>query len=188
MREAAPIPRADAWYAHLPEEARWRLFDKYQQGLPWYAVAELAEREHGVKCSRSSFYRFREWMLRQFSAHRLSEAALARAEAERLAEAGGMRGTIADAFVAMANEAALVSGNAAAGKDWVDMAAKLIAAAQKDREIELRAEAQRLDREKFEAAEQRLAAVQEAVKTVKSSGNGLSEESLRKIEEAAGLL
>lgn len=99
-----------------------------------------------------------------------------------------MRGTIADAFVAMANEAALVSGNAAAGKDWVDMAAKLIAAAQKDREIELRAEAQRLDREKFEAAEKRLAAVQEAVKTVKSSGNGLSEESLRKIEEAAGLL
>lgn len=49
-------------------------------------------------------------------------------------------------------------------------------------------DALRLAREKFEAAERRLATVQDAVKTAKANGGGLTDETLRKIEEAAGLL
>ena len=58
----------------------------------------------------------------------------------------------------------------------------------KDRAQQTKDETLRLAREKFEAAEKRLAAVQDAVKSAKASGGGLSEETLRKIEEAAGLL
>ena len=58
----------------------------------------------------------------------------------------------------------------------------------KDRAQQTKDETLRLAREKFEAAEKRLAAVQDAVKSAKTSGGGLSEETLRKIEEAAGLL
>ena len=46
----------------------------------------------------------------------------------------------------------------------------------------------KLAREKFEAAERRLQAVQDAVKNAKSNKGGLTEETLKRIEEAAGLL
>lgn len=66
---------------------------------------------------------------------------------------------------------------------------------QKQRELDLKARAQqtkdeqlKLAREKFEAAERRLQAVQDAVKSAKSSKGGLTEETLKRIEEAAGLL
>ena len=65
---------------------------------------------------------------------------------------------------------------------------------QKAEGINLKAAAQatkddqlKLAREKFEAAEKRLNAVAEAVKTAKAKG-GLTEETLKRIEEAAGLL
>ena len=65
---------------------------------------------------------------------------------------------------------------------------------QKAADLDLRAQAQKtreadlaLAREKFEAAERRLAAVKDAVATAKTKG-GLTEETLKKIEEAAGLL
>ena len=71
------------------------------------------------------------------------------------------RKDVADAFMAMGAELALRTGDASEAVAWVKMSAQLVAAAQKDREIELRAEAQRLDREKFEAAEKRLAQMAE---------------------------
>ena len=55
------------------------------------------------------------------------------------------------------------------------------------RRLQLETERQRLDREKFEASERRLEAVKDAVATAKTKG-GLTEETLKKIEEAAGLL
>lgn len=162
MDETTARPRPDAWYAQLSEQERWECYEKAVR-LGATAVIPWVEKTHGITVSRSAFYRFLDWMRPQLSAHRLEQAVLARTEAERLAKAGGMKKTIAEAFVAMANEAALGTGDAAAGKDWVDMAAKLIAAAQKDREIDLRAEAQRLDREKFEAAQKREEAAKAAL-------------------------
>lgn len=97
----------------------------------------------------------------QQSAHRLEQAVIAREEAKGLAEAAGAKKEIADAFMAMGSEIALRTGDASAASDWIKMAAQLVAAAQKDREIDLRAEAQKLDREKFEAAEKRLAQMAE---------------------------
>ena len=59
---------------------------------------------------------------------------------------------------------------------------KLKAAAQGTKDETLK-----LAREKFEAAEKRLKAVKDAVNSAKSKG-GLTKETLRQIEEAAGLL
>ena len=63
------------------------------------------------------------------------------------------------------------------------MASQLLAAAQKDREIELRAEAQRLDREKFEAAQRREDAAKAAVKDEKLS----EEERMARLREIYGI-
>ena len=58
----------------------------------------------------------------------------------------------------------------------------------KQQRLAQQSEAQRLAREKFEAAEARLKAVQDAVSDARDNEGGLSDEALRKIEQAAGLL
>ena len=120
---------------------------------------------------------------------------LARQEAQGLAKAAGAKQDVADAFMAMGAEVALRSGDAADASAWIKMAASLLDAARKDAELRLREEAQKtaagqlaLAREKFEAAEKRLAAVREACEGAKAAPGGLTPETLRKIEEAAGLL
>ena len=160
MDETTAKPRIDAWYSALSETERWAIYEKALH-LPFPAVAEWVEKKHGIVVSRSGYYRFIDWMRPQQSAYRLEQAVIAREEARGLAEAAGAKKEIADAFMAMGAEIALRTGSAEAACDWIKMSSQLIAAAQKDREIELRAEAQKLDREKFEAAEKRLAQMAE---------------------------
>ena len=63
------------------------------------------------------------------------------------------------------------------------MAAQLVAAAQKDRDLDLRAEAQKLDREKFEAAQRREDEAKAAVKDEKLS----EEEKMARLREIYGI-
>ncbi len=182
MDETAPRPRPDAWYAPLAEAERWSVYEKALH-LPFPAVAAFVEKQHGITVSRSAFYRFLDWMRPQQSAHRLEQAVIAREEAKGLAEAEGAKKEIADAFMAMGSEIALRTGSAEDAADWIKMAAQLVAAAQKDREIELRAEAQRLDREKFEAAQRREDAAKAAVKDEKLS----EEEKMARLREIYGI-
>ena len=182
MDETAARPRPDAWYAPLSETERWAVYEKALH-LPFPAVAAFVEKQHGISVSRSGFYRFLDWMRPQQSAHRLEQAVIAREEARGLAEAAGAKKEIADAFMAMGSEIALRTGSAEAAADWIKMAAQLVAAAQKDREIELRAEAQKLDREKFEAAQRREDAAKAAVKDEKLS----EEEKMARLREIYGI-
>ena len=182
MDETTAKPRPDAWYAPLSETERWAVYEKALH-LPFPAVAAFVEKQHGISVSRSAFYRFLDWMRPQQSAHRLEQAVIAREEARGLAEAAGAKKEIADAFMAMGSEIALRTGSAEAAADWIKMAAQLVAAAQKDREIELRAEAQKLDREKFEAAERREDAAKAAVKDEKLS----EEEKMARLREIYGI-
>lgn len=182
MDETAPRPRPDAWYAPLTEAERWSVYEKALH-LPFPAVAAFVEKQHGISVSRSAFYRFLDWMRPQQSAHRLEQAVIAREEAKGLAEAAGAKKEIADAFMAMGSEIALRTGSAEAACDWIKMSSQLLAAAQKDREIELRAEAQRLDREKFEAAQRREDAAKAAVKDEKLS----EEEKMARLREIYGI-
>ena len=174
--------RTDAWWAPLDEEARWEVYAKLCV-LPWQGVSKWLRETRGLEASRSGLYRFASWMRPQQSARRLEQAVVARDEARGLAKAAGARKDVADAFMAMASELALRTGDAKEAMAWVKMSSQLLQAAQKDREIELRAEAQRLDREKFEAAERRESAAKAAVKDEKIS----DEERMARLREIYGI-
>ena len=187
--------RTDSWAANLTEEQSWALYYK-ARGLRWNEAADWAVKEFGVDApSRTAFYAWLAHMRVMESAHRLEQAAAAAAEAAALAKTKTSDEAQIAAYKAMATELALRTGSAKEAEKFIQMAATLADKRLKAAELKLKDRAQqtkdetlRLAREKFEAAEKRLAAVQDAVKSAKASGGGLSEETLRKIEEAAGLL
>ena len=168
--KAAKKPRCDAWDAPLTEAQRWSAYEKGRR-LPWHAVAEWAAREFDLPepPGRTAWFEFCRRMRRGEGAHRLEQAVLARAEAERLAGEAGAAADVAAAFVAMGNEAALRTGSAEDAVAWIRMAKDLLDAAQKDRALALKAESQKLDREKFEAAQRREDAAKETIADAKLS-------------------
>lgn len=186
--------RTDAWWASLPEEECWEIFEK-RRNHPWHAVVKWLAAEKGLEVSRRGLERFEAWMRPQVAGRRMALSVLARDEARELATAVGAGTDVAKAFIAMGTEVGLRTENPEAASAWIKMAASLLEAARKDAELRLREEAQKtaagqlaLAREKFEAAEKRLAAVREACEGAKAAPGGLTPETLRKIEEAAGLL
>ena len=187
--------RTDSWAANLTEEQAWALYYK-ARGLRWNEAADWAVKEFGVDApSRTAFYAWLGRMRREESAHRLEQAATAAAEAAALSKAQAKDEAFIGACKAMAAELALRTGSAKEALRFVQMAGALADRKQKAEELSLKARAQstkdeqlKLAREKFMAAERRLAAVQEAVKSAKSSSGGLTPETLKQIEEAAGLL
>ena len=187
--------RTDSWAANLTEEQAWALYYK-ARGLRWNEAADWAVKEYGVDApSRTAFYAWLGRMRREESAHRLEQAATAAAEAAALSKAQAKDEAFIGACKAMAAELALRTGSAKEALRFVQMAGALADRKQKAEELSLKARAQstkdeqlKLAREKFMAAERRLAAVQEAVKSAKSSSGGLTPETLKQIEEAAGLL
>lgn len=186
--------RIDSWAAKLDEEQAWRLYYKAKT-CHWCDAAQWAVKEFGLdrQPSRSAFYAWRDMMHLDEHDHRMHEAAKAAAEAAALGGKVTRDDSLIAALKALATEAAL--------RTDAETAAKLIQSAMaikdrliKDDELKLKTEAQqlsaeqlRLAREKFEAAEKRLNAVQDAVAAARNKG-GLTEETLKKIEEAAGLL
>ena len=187
--------RTDSWASSLTEEQSWQLYYK-SRALRWNEAADWAVKEYGVEApSRTAFYAWLAHMRVMESAHRLEQAATAAAEAAALAKKTANDDALIGAYKAMAAELALRTGSAKEAEKFIQMAATLADKRLKAAELKLKDRAQqtkdetlRLAREKFEAAERRLAAVQDAVKSAKASGGGLTPETLKKIEEAAGLL
>jgi len=204
---------ANAWGEDLPEETRRQLYaytkpltEEEREGRapsrPWLRdfdrdVLPYLSLQGIVAPSRAGWYRFLQRMRIaeaegvKFSveaAKRIAEGVVAANVDARLA---------ADYLTAKALDAATASDAASqkAAAILAAGAAKFHAAALAEEKLKLDAARQRtadeqlkLAREKFEAAEKRLAAVQAAVKSAKASGGGLTPETLKKIEEAAGLL
>ena len=200
--------RKDAWGESLPEDVRWQLYAYTKppaegEDRPWLRdfhadVLPYLSQQGIVAPSQAGWYRF---------LGRMREAAAAKAiigveTSKRIAE--GLTAAKIDPRLAADMLTALSVDEAAKPPDernekvmqiFASAAALFTASAQRARELELKQAAQatrdeqlRLAREKFEAAERRLATVQDAVKTAKANGGGLTDETLRKIEEAAGLL
>ncbi len=191
---SATKPRIDAWDAALTDAQRWSVYDKLRT-LPWYKVAQWASAEFGLASepSRAAMYRFADRMRGQESARRIERALAARDEAGALVAARSDDAETIAAYKALAQDLAL-DGHAEEAMLYTRMALDIAAQATKAREIQLKAAAQqtkdaqlKLAREKFEAAEARLQAVRDALSDVKSEG-GLTEETLKRIEQAAGLL
>ena len=180
--------RTDSWAASLTEEQSWQLYYK-SRALRWNEAAEWAVKEFGVdQPSRTAFYAWLGRMRGEESAHRLEQAATAAAEAAALAKTQARDDALVGAFKAMAAELALRTGSAGEAGKFMRMALDITDRQMRRRDLGQKDEQLKLAREKFEAAERRLAAVQDAVKSAKTSGGGLTPETLRKIEEAAGLL
>lgn len=188
--------RIDSWAAKLAEneEHEWKLFDKAKR-CQWQEAAAWAVKEFDLPRmpSRSSFYDWLKIMRSREHEHRMSEAAIASAEAAALGKTVTKDEALIAAFKSLATTAAMKT-DAKTATSFIRSAMAIKDRLQKAEEIDLKEKAQatkddqlRLAREKFEAAEKRLNAVADAVKTAKSKG-GLTKETLKKIEEAAGLL
>ena len=156
--------RSDSWAATLEEEQRWALYYK-ARGLKWNEAAAWAVKEYGIESpSRSAFYRFLDAMRSQESAHRLEQAKTAALEAAALAKGVALSDAeTEEAYKRMAVELALRTGSAKEAQRFIEMATSLADRRLKQRAQETKDEALKLAREKFEAAEKRLAAVQGAV-------------------------
>ena len=191
---AKPRP---AWDAALTEEQRWRCYDKFVQfRSKWWEVAAWVAEEFGITGpSRSGLYRFADRMRASESAHRIEQAVIARAEIGRLAADASQRDPeLAAAYETLAADAALRLGDASRALQFTRMA---MAIADKRATIEgldikrraqdTKEEAMRLAREKFEAAEARLAATRSAIEALNKTG-ALTAEARAEIEKAMGML
>ena len=163
--------RTDSWAASLTEDQAWALYAKARR-CDWHEAASWAVKEFGLErmpC-RSGFYKWLDYMRGEESAHRLVQAATAAAEAAALAKTQAKDDALIGAYKAMAAELALRTGSAKEAEKFVQMAGAIADRRLRAEELRLKAAAQetkdeqlRLAREKFEAAEKRLSAVQGAV-------------------------
>jgi hypothetical protein len=188
--------RTDSWASSLSEEQSWALYSKARR-CQWQEAAAWAVKEFGLEKgpSRTAFYAWMTAMREEEHEHRMGQAAIAAAEAAALGGRCTKDEALIQAFKALATDVALTTGDAKSASAFVNSAMAIKDRLQKEQELALKSAAQstkdeqlKLAREKFEAAEKRLKAVQNAVKSAKATGGGLSEETLKKIEEAAGLL
>mgnify|MGYP003585960881 FL=1 len=187
-------PRSDAWDADLSDAQRWQAYDQFRRSA-WYEVAEWVKTEFSLKRApgRNALYRWAKRMREDESAHRIEQAVQARDEIGALANTAAADADLVDAYKSLAADLAL-KGNAADAVKYTVMAMEIGNATRKAAELELKRRAQetkdetlKLSREKFEAAEQRIAATRKAVERLNQTG-GLTEEARREIEKAMGML
>ena len=154
--------RNDAWDTPLTEAQRWEAYER-SKGVPWPTFAAWLAEEYGLRVGKTAIYEWMAFMRRQEGAHRLERAIAARQELKGLADYAALDARTADAYLALANDATL-SGYPDRAAKIVEMAVKINAASL--RLAEQRQQAERLDlqrqelalkRERFEAAEKRLA-------------------------------
>ena len=177
--------RADSWAAPLSAAQMWAIYDFHYNpdggaAGKWDVTCDWAEKEFELprKPGREAFYKWLRAMRELAPAHRRE----VRETADEIAAEGAKSLTVSDdqiiSFVkSRALDAATVAKNPQEAERFLRMADSLIRAGQKDAELnrrrqglELKAAAQqtkdeqlKLAREKFEAAERRLSAVQGAV-------------------------
>ena len=189
--------RADSWAAEVPEEELAKLYSMARRGAQWFEVVKAANDELGldVHPSRSAYYRWMDWMREQDSERRLAQARIAALEADQLAKGVGLNDdTAIMAYKSLAAEMALKTGNAKEAGHFMRMATDLIDRQLHAKEIDLKSqdlarkeEELKIALKKLEMLEKKEAAVKDAV-TAARTGGGLTEETLKRIEEAAGLL
>lgn len=185
VRVSTRGPRRDAWYAGLSDDDCWGIYDASRE-MRWTEIASMLADRFGKAPAKSAWYRFESWMRGRAQAHRVEMAARARLEAQGLAGEAGTASESAKAFLALATEIAMRTGNAEDAEAWTAQASKLFASAQRDTELRLRADAQALNRQKFEAQERRLRAIEDAA--TERPGEQMSpEERIAKIRAIFGI-
>lgn len=189
--------RSDSWYACIDEQQLWQLYSIAQRGAKWFEVAKVAKEEMGldVNPSRSGYYRWLDFMREQESERRLASARIAALEADDIAKGVGLKDEIAiKAYKSLAAEVSLKTGDPKKGGQFLRMAMDLVDRQLHAAEVELKTkdlarkdEELKIAQKKLEMLEAQQKKVKDAVTAARTSG-GLTEETLKKIEEAAGLL
>ena len=202
--DAPKQARIDAWESRLADEQQRELYrwtqtpiEDEEGNLRRPNFDECMARVDGLgvgRPSRSAWFRFKARMEKE---RRLEMLYSVKGSGESAKDLTAMSPAdyelAANAFTNLAIDAAMKGNEKAVGiysgaarhyRDMIHAGRELAlkTKAQKTKEDQLR-----LAREKFEAAEKRLNAVQDAVAAARNKG-GLTEETLKKIEEAAGLL
>ena len=163
--------RTDSWASALTEDQAWALF-AIARRCDWQEAASWAVKEFGLERtpSRSGFYKWIDYMRGEESAHRLSQAATAAAEAAALAKTQAKDDALIGAYKAMAAELALRTGSAKEAAKFVEMATALVDRQLHAAELDIKERSQKtkdeqlkLAREKFEAAERRENAARSAL-------------------------
>ncbi|MCL2103462.1 MAG: hypothetical protein FWH21_00165 [Kiritimatiellaeota bacterium] len=181
--------RCDAWDARLTDAQRWQVYDLFRRS-PWYSVAKFVEEEHKVpQPSRTSLYNWAGRMRGMESAHKVEQAIIAKEEIGTLAATVSTDRLLIDAYKSLAADLAL-QGDARTAVRYTQMAMDIAAGQSKAKELELKARAQetkdeqlKLAREKFEAAERRLAEAKQIV----ANETLTDEERTAKMKEIFGL-
>lgn len=161
--------RVDAWGEDLPEKVRWDIYDTART-MPWpQAVCDQLE-ALGVKRlpTRAAWYRFLSRMRQADAERRIEKIAQSVAEAEKVADKHGIKAKVfVETMKSLAIDSAMTGDNKSATA-LAAAAASIWDRAQKERDLELKTarqktaeESLKLAREKFEAAEKRLAAMAE---------------------------
>ncbi len=183
--------RIDAWDAPLTEAQRWQAYGRLRT-QPWQDVAEWVAEEFGIAApSRSSIYRFADRMRPLEAARRLEEALAARDEAGALVAARTDDADTIAAYKALAQDLAL-RGDAETARIYTRMALDLATQQTAKAELALKQQrlvqqqdAQRLAREKFEAAEARIEAARAALDEG-ATGTIDADEVMRRVDQALG--
>ena len=159
--------RSDAWGEDLSEALKWELYKlaDYEAGCDRLAQLKLSGELDVEPPSRAAWYRF---LTRRRAEENIGRIQGGVAEAENIAATSHISdATLVNALKALAADR-VTSGDDKAGVAFVSAATALIDRMQKERDLELKAAAQetkdeqlKLAREKFEAAEKRLAAMAE---------------------------
>ena len=208
--EGLKLRRIDAWESRLTDEQQRELYRWTQTPREVKVEGEgegkVVRRPNFDECmarldemgvprpSRGAWFRFKAAMQKMLREELLYSVAASSESAKDLKEMTPADYALAaDTFTNLAIDASM-KGNDKAVSIYSGAARHYREMMQQEKKLDLQSRAQatkedqlRLAREKFEAAEKRLAAVQDAVATAKTKG-GLTEETLKKIEEAAGLL
>lgn len=175
--------RSDRWDAKagLTDAQVWRAYDVFGRSH-WAEFLAWAEAElPGVKIpSRNSMYEWRADLAEKEAAHKIRQSKEAREEIGVIAKTAALDDELIAAYKSMGARAALLGNK--------DEAVKMTATAIDLANLQLNSGKLQLQRDKFEAAERRLQAVRDALAAPKAADGGLSPETLKKIEEAAGLL
>ena len=161
---------SNAWGEDLPEETRWRLYDELGASSFGEEVMSAVAKAGAEVPSRAGWYRFLARMRKADAERRIAKIAQSVAEAQKVADKHGVKAAVlVETLKTLAVDRAM-TGDDKGATAFASAAASIWDRAQREREIELKQAAQttrdeqlKLAREKFEAAERRLAAVQGAV-------------------------
>ena len=208
--EGLKLRRIDAWESRLTDEQQRELYRWTQTPREVKVEGEgegkVVRRPNFDECmarldemgvprpSRGAWFRFKAAMQKMLREELLYSVAASSESAKDLKEMTPADYALAaDTFTNLAIDASM-KGNDKAVSIYSGAARHYREMMQQEKKLDLQSRAQatkedqlRLAREKFEAAEKRINAVQDAVAAARNKG-GLTEETLKKIEEAAGLL